>query len=79
MSTELTTVTQAVAEFDRVAAGIATLRSQYEGVVYDVTNHEGMKSAKEALRAIAAPRVEIEKIRKAAKAPILELGRKLDG
>ena len=79
MSTELENVQKAVAEFDKVSAGIAALRSQYEGVVYDVTNPQGLRDAKEARRAIAQPRIEIEKIRKAAKAPILELGRKLDG
>ena len=79
MSTELENVTKAVAEFDKVAAGIAVLRKQYEGVVYDVTTPDGMRDAKEARNAIAKPRIEIEKIRKAAKAPILELGRKLDG
>jgi colicin import membrane protein len=78
MSVELTEVTQAVAEFDRVAAGIAALRDKYEGVVYDVTTTAGMQSAKEARREIREPRLEVERIRKAAKAPILTLGKKLD-
>ncbi len=79
MSTELQNVQNAVEKFDKVAAGIATLRKEYEGVVYDVTTTEGMKAAKEARKAVSKPRIEIEKIRKEAKAPILELGRKLDG
>lgn len=78
MSTELTEVSQAVAEFDRVAAGLAELESKYKGVVYDVTTTKGMKEAVEARRAIRTPRLEVERIRKAAKAPILALGRKLD-
>jgi GTPase SAR1 family protein len=78
MSTELQQVTQAVAEFDRVAAGLAALQEQYGGIVYDVTSAPGMKEAKEARAAIREPRYEVERIRKAAKAPILALGKKLD-
>jgi len=78
MSSELVEVTQAVAEFDRVAAGLAELESKYKGVVYEVTTTKGMTEAKEARRAVREPRIEVEKIRKAAKAPILALGKKLD-
>lgn len=78
MSVELVEVTNAVAEFDRVAAGLAELQSKYKGVVYDVTTTKGMAEAKEARRAVREPRIEVEKIRKAAKAPILALGKKLD-
>lgn len=76
--TELEQVTKAVAEFDRVSAGLAALRSKYHGVVYDVTTAQGMKDAREARAAIRAPRYEIERIRKEAKAPILALGKRLD-
>lgn len=78
MSTELTEVTKAVAEFDRVALGLAELRKQYGGVVYDVTTTAGISDARAARAAIREPRYEIERIRKAAKAPILALGKKLD-
>lgn len=78
MSSELVDVQKAVAEFDRVAAGIAELKKRYENVVYDVATSKGMTLAKEARMAIRAPRFEVEKIRKAAKAPILALGKKLD-
>lgn len=78
MSTELNEVTQAVAEFDRVSAGLAALRQQYGNVVYDVSTTAGMTDAKAARAAIREPRYEIERIRKAAKAPILALGKKLD-
>lgn len=78
MSTELADVTHAVAEFDRVAAGIAALREKYTGVIYDVKTTGGMKDAKDARLAIREPRYEVERIRKAAKAPILALGKKLD-
>jgi hypothetical protein len=78
MSTELTEVTKAVAEFDRVGAGLAELSKQYKGVVYEVTTPKGMDDAKAARLAVREPRYEIERIRKAAKAPILALGKKLD-
>lgn len=78
MSVELAEVTNAVAEFDRVAAGLAALREKYQGVIYDVTTTGGMKDAKEARLAVREPRFEVERIRKAAKAPILALGKKLD-
>lgn len=71
-------VQTAMTEFDRVANGLSVLESTYKGVVFDVQTKEGMKAAVLARRTIKAPRVEIEKVRKAAKAPILELGRKLD-
>lgn len=78
MSTELTEVTKAVAEFDRVAAGLAELSKQYVGVVYEVTTTKGLEEARAARAAIRAPRYEVERIRKAAKAPILALGKRLD-
>lgn len=78
MSTELSDVTKAVAEFDRVGAGLAGLSKQYKGVVYEVATTMGMDEAKAARVAIREPRYEIERIRKAAKAPILALGKKLD-
>jgi colicin import membrane protein len=78
VSTELAAVSAAVAEFDRVAAGLAELEGKYKGVVYEVATTKGMNEAKEARRAIREPRIEVEKIRKSAKAPILALGKKLD-
>lgn len=78
MSTELTEVSKAVAEFDRVGNGLADLSKQYRGVVYEVATTKGMDEAKAARVAIREPRYEIERIRKNAKAPILALGKKLD-
>ena len=78
MSTAITEVQTAVAEFDRVAAGIAELKKQYAGVVYEVQTSKGMEDAKKARAAIREPRYEIERVRKEAKAPILKLGKELD-
>ncbi len=76
--TELVEVQKAVAEFDRVGAGIKALQEKYSGVLYDVMTTAGMKDAKSARAAVREPRYEIERIRKDAKAPILALGKKLD-
>jgi hypothetical protein len=78
MSTEIEQVSQALAGFDAVSAGIAELRTRYAGVVYDVTTPDGMADAKAARQAVREPRYEVERICKAAKAPIIALGKKLD-
>jgi hypothetical protein len=78
MSTELIAVQNAVAEMNRVESGLHALREKYAGVVYEVTTTIGMDAAKAARLAIREPRYEVERVRKAAKAPILALGKKLD-
>jgi colicin import membrane protein len=78
MSTAIVEVQTAVAEFDKVAAGIAELQKKYSGVVYDVRTTKGMDEAKAARAEVREPRYEIERVRKAAKAPILKLGKELD-
>lgn len=78
MSTELVAVQTAVAEFDKVAAGLQALQEQYGSVVYDVTTTAGMADARAARAAVREPRYEIERVRKEAKAPILALGKQLD-
>jgi colicin import membrane protein len=78
MSTAIVEVQTAVAEFDKVAAGLAELQKLYGGVVYDVKAAKGMEEAKAARSAVRDPRYEIERVRKAAKAPLLKLGKELD-
>jgi hypothetical protein len=78
MSTELETVSKALTDINAVSTGIADLKSQYGGVVYEVVTTVGMDEAKAARLAIRTPRYEVERIRKAAKAPLLALGKKLD-
>jgi hypothetical protein len=77
--TDLSEITTAVANFDRVGAGLADLTTKFKGVVYDVATTEGLDAAKDARRIIRAPRFELERLRTAAKAPILALGRQIDG
>jgi hypothetical protein len=78
LQTSLDEVTNAVAEFSKVQAGLSELREKYEKVIFPVDTTDGMKDAREARQAIRGPRYEVERIRKEAKAPILSLGRQLD-
>lgn len=78
MSTELEVVSKAITDINAVSLGIADLQAQYGGVVYEVVTVAGMDEAKAARLAVRTPRYEVERIRKAAKAPILALGKKLD-
>jgi hypothetical protein len=78
MSTEIEQVTLALTTINKVEMGLTDLRQKYEGIVFDVSTGAGMEVAKEARRDVREPRLEVERIRKAAKAPILALGKKLD-
>jgi len=78
VSTELETVSKALVDIDAVSAGIADLRKRFDGAIFEVATATGMDDAKAARLAIRTPRYEVERIRKAAKAPILALGKKLD-
>lgn len=75
---EITLIEGAIQSFDRVAAGLALLERNYKGVLYEVDTTMGMAHAKAARKAIRDPRYEVEQIRKAAKAPIIALGKQLD-
>lgn len=78
MSVELESVSKALVDIDAVSAGIANLTKQYGGVVYEVGTTTGMAEAKAARLAIREPRYSVERIRKDAKKPLLELGKRLD-
>lgn len=78
MTTDIETVTTALADFDKIAAGLAALTKNYGGVLYDVQTTAGMEAAKAARATIRKPRYEIESIRKGAKAPLLAIGKRLD-
>lgn len=76
---ELERISTALADFDAVSAGIAAMREAYEGVIFEVSTTEGLAEAKAACNAIRAPRLRVEQIRKEAKAPLLSLGKRIDG
>lgn len=69
----------ALTEFDRVSAGLAELRERFPvDVVYDVTTTKGMADAIAHRAAWRDPRINVEKLRKMAKAPVLALGKNID-
>jgi colicin import membrane protein len=76
--TDIEIVQTALVEFDKVAAGLAQLETNYKGVLFDVETSGGMAVAKAARAALREPRYKIERIRKEAKAPLLAVGKKLD-
>jgi len=78
MSTTVSEVQTAVAEFDKVAAGISVLKDRFAGIVYEVQTSKGMEAAKAARAAVREPRYEVERVRKLAKAPIVALGKQID-
>lgn len=67
-------VTQ-ITEMDSV---IAELRERYANVHFDVDTKDGLEAAKKARKEIREPRYLIENTRKAAKRPIIDLGKRLD-
>ena len=68
----------AITEFDRVQAGIADLKTKYDGVIFPVATTAGMREAVAARAAVREPRLATEKARKAGKAPLLALGKIID-
>lgn len=78
MSAEIEQVTLAVAAINKVEAGLNLLRVSYEGVIFEVATTKGLDDAKAARAEIREPRYEVERIRKAAKAPLLAIGKRLD-
>ena len=76
--TEIEQVQGVLAEFSRVEAGLAELRARHANVVYEVTTTAGFEAAKAARAEIRAPRYAVEQVRKAAKAPLLALGKRID-
>jgi colicin import membrane protein len=75
VGTEITTV---VAEFKKTALDLSDLTARYKSVVIDVSTAKGLKEAKAFVAEPRTLRTGIEKIRKDAKAPLIEKGKLLD-
>jgi len=76
---DMSRISTAVSEFDRVAAGLADIETRFpKDVVYDLTTTKGMKDAIAHRAAWRDPRIMVEKVRKMAKAPLLALGKNID-
>ena len=69
-----------VAKFDQIAAGLARIEAAHPKnvIVADIATSAGMKVAETGWRAYRNPRLEVERARKAAKAPVLALGKAID-
>jgi hypothetical protein len=79
LTSSLKRVQSEVAAFDKIAAGLAALEQAHPAsLVVDVTTTAGMKQAIAGRAAYREPRINVEKARKAAKAPVLELGKQID-
>ena len=76
--TDIEQVQGVLAKFSRVEAGLAALRERHANVVYPVATTAGMEDAKAARAEIRAGRFAVEKLRKAAKTPLLQIGRRID-
>lgn len=74
----IATINQQLSEFDKVEAGIGELERSYKDVAYPVATAKGMREATDARAAINRPIHATEHARKAAKAPVLKLGRDID-
>lgn len=68
----------ALEKFSAVNAGLADLEARFDGLVFEVTTTKGMAEAKAARAAIRGPRLDVERLRKEAKAPLIDAGRRLD-
>jgi colicin import membrane protein len=75
----IASVSSEVAKFDGISAGLAALEKAHpKDIACDVMTPAGMKQAIAGRAAWREPRIAVEKARKAAKAPVLELGRAID-
>lgn len=72
-------VQSALSELDKVSAGLEDLAARHPvDLVFDVTSAKGMREAVAHRAAWRDPRLAVERARKAAKAPVLALGKDID-
>lgn len=76
----IATVHGEVAKFDQINAGLLAIEREHplNVIVAAIDTPAGMRAAESAWRAYRNPRLEVERARKAAKAPVLALGRAVD-
>ena len=80
ISAGITMVQGEVAKFDQIALGLAAIEAAHPKnvIVAAIDTPAGLKAAETAWRAYRNPRLEVERARKAAKAPVLALGKAID-
>ena len=72
-------ITEALATFDPIAAGIAALAAKAEGLTIDgIDDREGHKAVSAVRKEAKSARVQVEKTRKELKADALKYGRAVD-
>lgn len=74
----LQTVTNQVAEFNTIEAGLAELAKRYQGVAYDVSTTKGMDEAKQARMAIREVRYKAQNLLTATKKPLNDIKAQVD-
>jgi len=67
-----------IQEYSQTEAALGELRETFKGAVFEVETSQGMNQAREARAEIKGYRVDLEKTRKAIKAPALDHCRKID-
>lgn len=77
-SKDLAIVTESLTAIEKIEAGIAELAIKTKGVVFDVKTAPGMALAIAARASVRDPRYAVERARKAAKAPILQMGKDIE-
>lgn len=78
MSTELVKVQESVSAMEKIETGLAQMRDRFVGRIYDVSTAPGMALAKADRAEVRESRFEVERARKAGKAPLLALGKWAD-
>lgn len=79
IKTSIETIQTTIIKFDKIDAGLAELELAHpKDIACDVTTPAGMRQAVAGRAAWRDPRIELEKVRKTIKAPILALGRSID-
>lgn len=63
---------------EQIEAKIADKEENYQGLVYDATTPEGYENCREVCKELRPLRADVEKTRKALKAPVTALGKKVD-
>ena len=69
-----------VAKFDQIESGLRAIETAHpkDVIVANIETPAGMKVAEAGWRAYRNPRLEVEKARRSAKAPVLSLGKSID-
>jgi colicin import membrane protein len=70
--------TTAIADYSPTAAGLATLRQRFSGVIFDLSTTAGNKEARAARSELVSLRTSLEAKRVEIKAPVLERTRLID-